>query len=85
MNKILYFHADWCNRCNFVWREFLLPLIEKGYEIEKINIDLSPQYIDIYTIEQLPTTIVLKDENIAYRRVGWVEIEKVEDILNDTG
>lgn len=80
--KILYFHAKWCSRCAFVWHEFLLPLT-RGYEIQRIDVDIQPELAMKYTVDKLPCTILLKGSKVEYKRFGGVETDKISEILEN--
>ena len=63
-NGILYFTADWCNKCKIEYEELCSLLEEKKYTCIKIDID---DYSDLsveYEIEKLPTYIQIKNNQV---------------------
>lgn len=80
--KILYFHAKWCSRCVFVWHEFLLPLTMEC-QMQKVDVDIQPELAMKYTVDKLPCTILLKGNEVKYKRFGGVETDKILAILEN--
>lgn len=70
--KIIDFYADWCGPCK-VMKPTLDSVNEKGYTVEKVNVDENRELAAQYGIRNIPTLIFV-DENEQYldKMVGVV-------------
>jgi len=70
--KIIDFYADWCGPCKAM-KPTLESLIEKGYDIEKINVDENRELAAQYGIRNIPTLIFVDEaEQLLDKMVGVV-------------
>jgi len=70
--KIIDFYADWCGPCKAM-KPTLESLIEKGYDIEKINVDENRELAAQYGIRNIPTLIFVDEaEQLLDKMVGDV-------------
>lgn len=58
--KIIDFYADWCGPCK-VMKPTLDSLNEKGYTVEKVNVDENRELAAEYGIRNIPTLIFVDD------------------------
>ena len=68
MKKFLYFTAPWCGPC-----KMLAPLMEElanELPIEKIDVDTDAEMTVKYNVMNVPTVILVKDEQEVTRTVG---------------
>jgi len=68
MKKILYFSASWCLPC----KQFapVMEQIGQTVPVEKINVDEQSDLAATYGIRNVPTVLILKDNQVAQRFVG---------------
>ena len=67
MKKFLYFTAPWCGPC-----KMLAPLMEElanELPIEKIDVDTNAEMTVKYNVLNVPTVILVKDEQEVTRMV----------------
>lgn len=68
MKKFLYFSAPWCGPC-----KMLAPVMEelaKEITIEKIDVSTDAETTVKYNVLNVPTVILLRDEQEVTRTVG---------------
>ncbi|MNT19401.1 Thioredoxin-1 [compost metagenome] len=77
------FYATWCPPC-----KMLAPVLERiansraEFEIVKINVDDNQDLANKYAIEFVPTMVVFKDGIAANRLSGYVEEEKIIELMS---
>lgn len=65
--KIMKFGAPWCGPCK-VQDKILNEMIDEGYNVEFINVEEHEELIDKFRIFNLPSIIILDDENNEVKR-----------------
>lgn len=80
--KLLAFHADWCQPCHKM-EPTLDALENKGYDVQRIDVDQNPRLAEKYHVEQLPTFIVLRNGQESARRVGYVKMKVLIKLMRD--
>ena len=65
MRKIIKFTADWCQPCKAL-EPFLRQAEEKGFTVERVNVDKDQEMVDMYKVTSLPTTILLSEFGAEY-------------------
>ena len=79
---LIDFYADWCPPC-----KMLSPLVEelseerKDINFVKINIDFDTELANRYGVVSIPTLVVIKDGKEVDRSIGYIEKEKIEELL----
>ena len=79
---LIDFYADWCPPC-----KMLSPLVEKIAEerddinFVKVNIDYDVELANKYGVVSIPTLVVIKDGKEVDRSIGYIEKEKIEELL----
>jgi thioredoxin 1 len=78
------FYADWCGPC-----KMMKPILEdvksrmgENVTILKIDVDRTPQVMNTYNIQGVPTLILFKNGNIKWRQAGVVLANDLEKIIN---
>ena len=79
MKKVIYIGASWCPQC-----KVLRPQVEaycKGKEVPFIYVDADEQenIVQMYGVRNLPTIIVLVDDEIVARGTGIADWSKVKE------
>lgn len=59
MKKLLYFSAQWCGPCRTMVGPIMEQLQAEGYNIQKIDVDNSPEMAQHYGIRNIPTVVLL--------------------------
>ena len=79
------FYATWCGPCNMQAKVLakLQSSRSLGFDIVKVNVDESPQLAMKYGIESIPTLIVLKNNEIVKRNVGYTEESEILKIMEE--
>ena len=88
MIKLIKFEADWCSQCKAY--ELVLDRIHEDHpeiEIERINIDKegTQELVDIYQVRSLPTTVILKNGELAMKFSGMNSKLELEAKLQSLG
>ena len=72
------FYADWCPHC-----QKMMPIVKEFKELEKgklevvqINIEEESALADLYTVESIPTFILLRKGEALWSRMSWAETKK---------
>lgn len=68
MKKFLYFTAPWCGPC-----QMLAPLMKElatEIPVEKIDVDTNAEMTVKYNVMNVPTVILVRDEEEVVRTVG---------------
>lgn len=82
MIKILDFYADWCGQC-----KALAPILdeiekETGVHVTKVNAEKDLTLCESYGIINLPTVVILKDNQEIDRVSGLVTKKIIVDKIN---
>ena len=78
------FFATWCPPC-----KMLAPVLERiassraEFDIVKINVDENPDLANKYGIDVVPTMVVFKDGNPTSRISGYVEENKIIELMSN--
>lgn len=78
------FFATWCPPC-----KMLAPVLERiassraEFDIVKVNVDENPDLANKYGIEVVPTMVVFKDGNPTSRISGYVEENKIIELMSN--
>ncbi len=81
---VVDFSAEWCGPC-----KLMAPVLQEIKEkvglrasILKVDIDRSPQFVDLYNIRAVPTLIVFKNGEILWRKSGVTSAHEILEHLN---
>ena len=80
MKKILYFSAAWCGRC-----KMLGPIMESlsgQINYEKIDVDQNQDLPIKYGIRNVPTLVLVENEEAVGRLVGVQSKEAILEFYN---
>jgi thioredoxin len=81
---VVDFYADWCGPCRA-----LSPVLEKlsssndGYTFCKVNVDLCPDLCSLYSVDKLPTVVVIKNGNVEKTRIGAFNLQEGQKFLDE--
>lgn len=83
MRKLLFFHSPWCPPCRFYEKEFIFPLIRMAGadKVQKVNAQEDPFTANKYSIDKLPTIVLLDGEQVKMNRTGAIDIKKIAEFL----
>lgn len=68
--KILKFGATWCTSCKSLSKVFDELKLSETYDIEELDVDMSPFEASNHSVRGLPTVIVLDEGKEILRFVG---------------
>mgnify|MGYP001145526443 CR=1 FL=1 len=73
------FYADWCPHC-----QKMMPELEKGkLEVVQINIEEESALADLYTVESIPTFILLRKGEALWRQSGEMNLDRLRKVVED--
>jgi len=81
---VVDFFATWCGPCKMI-----SPIIEKlanditNVKFVKIDVDKHDELARIYGIMSIPTLIFFKDGKEVKRHVGFINEDKIKEIINE--
>lgn len=80
---LIDFFATWCGPCKME-ADVLEKLSKKElkYEIGKINVDEETDLAIKYEVQSIPTLIVLKDGVLVDKKIGYLEMDAIEDLMS---
>ena len=76
------FYADWCGPC-----QMLSPIVDEVAEerddikVGKINVDEQMELAREFAVASIPTILVIKNGEVAYRAVGLQNEEELQKAL----
>jgi thioredoxin 1 len=78
------FYADWCGPC-----QMMKPVLQELHQkfgdklrILKIDVDKNPAVAQAFEVQGIPTLILFKNEEIAWRQSGAMPAKQLEEVLN---
>lgn len=80
MKKILYFSATWCIPC----QQFgpIMEQVGRTHPVQKIDINQQPDLVNTYSILNVPTVVILKDNKEVGRFIGTKPLQTVMELVN---
>ena len=79
------FYADWCPHC-----QKMMPIVKEFKELEKgklevvqINIEEESALADLYTVESIPTFILLRKGEALWRQSGEMNLDRLRKVVED--
>jgi thioredoxin-like negative regulator of GroEL len=78
MKQLLYFSAGWCGPC-----KTLGPIMEQAGQqinITKIDVDLSPEMVQRFGVRNVPTVVLVGDNQQEIRR--FTGVKTLNEIIN---
>lgn len=78
------FYASWCPHC-----QRMMPVVEEfkkanegKVEVVQINIEEEASLADGYTVESIPTFILLRNGEPVWRQSGELSVERLQEALD---
>ena len=79
--QLLYFSAEWCSPCQTLGP--VLDEVRRQIPVQKINVDYTdPQIVQRYGVRNIPTVILLENEQESRRFTGVKTFNQIIDFLN---
>lgn len=76
MKKLIYFNAPWCQPCRTLGP--IMDQVSNKIHVEKINVDDSPSIASDYNIRNIPTVVLVENQQEVRRFTG---VKSLNDIL----
>lgn len=80
---LIDFYAEWCGPCRA-----LSPIVEEiadsreDIKVCKVNVDENMSLAQKYSVESIPTLVVVKDGSVVNKVVGAVPRSTIEEMLD---
>lgn len=81
MVKVLYFSAPWCSPCRIFGPALQAASEERGFSIEKVNVETDMKTTQEYGVMSLPTTVWFKDDKPVLSKTGALTGDAIEKVL----
>lgn len=76
------FYADWCPHCQKMVPIVRSSRLEKGkLEVVQINIEEESALADLYTVESIPTFILLRKGEALWRQSGEMNLDRLRKVV----
>lgn len=78
--KLLKFYAEWCKPCIT-----LSKMLEEfsSVPVENINVDTNQEFVNLYTIRNIPTLILIDDEGKElYKHTGLITLAELKSKID---
>jgi len=77
--KLLYFMSEDCNNCRMMASVIDRIAVEyPGIEISRIFVDNFPEKAVYYSVNSIPTIILVDEHNEIYRNVGFIPYDSLK-------
>jgi len=82
MKQVLYFSAKWCTACQATTP--IIESIKRGGEAQVmiIDVDYDVSLTEQYNVKNVPTTIILENNNEVKRHVGSISINGLKSLID---
>lgn len=84
-HTLINFHAAWCSPCQTM--EPIIDRIEKEFErqlqILKVDVDELEQFAQYFKVQNVPTFILLEDENILWKQAGILTFAELKKVISE--
>lgn len=82
MKKIVCVSANWCSPC----KQFK-PILQKvtselNVSVEHVDADYDTFYIQQFSIQSVPTTMLFKDGNMMWKRSGVIQESELRSLIS---
>lgn len=84
--KLIKIEKDGCRPCQQLKLElhaYKDELEELGIEVEEINISETPEAIEEYEVMGVPTILLMEDDKMLFRYIGYIPAEKVLEEIKE--
>ena len=85
MVEVLYFSAPWCSPCKVFGPTLEKSSYERGFKVNKVNVETDMELARQYDVMSLPTTVWFKDGNPQIAKVGPLTDEAIGKVINQLG
>ena len=80
---LIDFYATWCSPCQTM--EPIIERIEKEFEsslhVLKVDVDILDQFAQHFKVQNVPTFILMKDENIVWKQAGILTFTQLKKVI----
>ncbi len=79
---LIDFYAEWCGPC-----KMMSPIIDRianeknDVIVAKVDVDEEPEIANAYSIQSIPTLVVLRDGKLLNKTIGYIPYESVMELL----
>ena len=82
--KIMYFSAPWCGPCKMFGPAFDEVVSEfTDIDVQKINIDETPEIAREHTVTSIPTVIITKGDEQIFRQTGVIGKNWLKNLIEN--
>lgn len=79
--RLLYFSAEWCGPCQTLGP--IMDQVKRQIPVQKLNVDyIDPNILQTYNIRNIPTVILLENDQEKRRFAGLKTYNQIIDFLN---
>lgn len=79
---LIDFYAEWCGPCKMM--SLIIDRIaneKNDVIVAKVDVDEEPEIANAYSIQSIPTLVVLRDGKLLNKTIGYIPYESVIELL----
>lgn len=84
-HTLIHFFATWCSPCQTM--EPIVDRIENEFteslQVLKIDVDLFPKFAQHFMVQNVPTFVLIKAENVVWKKAGIMTFTEIKKLISE--